>query len=111
MSLAIRGLGTALPSTRVLQGEAAEAAKLYCAENDEQRQMLSVLYRQTEIETRHVVFQAEKVRAVVKGGDADSEFAVRGERGPTTAQRMERYHKEAVPLAVEASQKALAESA
>jgi predicted naringenin-chalcone synthase len=112
MSLAIRGLGTALPSTRLLQGEAAEAAKVFCAENDDQRQLLHVLYRQTEIETRHVVFQADKVRTVVKGGEADSAFVPhgKGDRGPTTAQRMERYQKEALPLAMEASRKALTES-
>ncbi len=112
MSLAIQGLGTALPATRMLQGEAAEAAKLYCAQTDEQRQLLSVLYRQTEIETRHIVFQSDKFREVIKGGQSESEFARRGntERGPSTSQRMERYHKEAVPLALESSRKALAEA-
>lgn len=112
MSLAIRGLGTALPPGRVPQADAAEAAKRFCAESDDQRQLLSVLYRQTEIEARHVVFQADKVRAVVAGGDADSEFVRRDptDRGPGTAQRMARYHKEALPLALESSRKALAES-
>jgi predicted naringenin-chalcone synthase len=59
-----------------------------------------------------VVFQAEKVRSVVQGGTAESVFVPKGkaDRGPTTAQRMERYHKEALPLAIESSQKALAES-
>ncbi|HJZ91731.1 MAG TPA: type III polyketide synthase [Gemmataceae bacterium] len=112
MSLAIRGLGTALPHTRLVQGEAAQAAKLFCAEDDDQGRLLEVLYRQTEIETRHVVFQAEKVHAAVQGGQPDSVFMPNGrqDRGPTTSQRMERYNKEALPLAVEASRKALAES-
>jgi prepilin-type processing-associated H-X9-DG protein len=112
MSLAIRGLGTALPDNRLPQMELAEAAKKVCAEDDEQRQMLGSLYRHTEIETRHVVFQAEKLRTVMKGGQADSVFVPhgQGDRGPTTAQRMERYHREALPLATEACRKALAEA-
>src|SRR3954464_13358891 len=112
MSLAIRGLGTALPANRLPQMELAEAAKQFCANDAEQRQMLGSLYRHTEIETRHVVFQAEKVRTVIKGGRADSAFVPGGpdDRGPSTAQRMERYHKEALPLATEACRKALAEA-
>src|SRR2546421_5922326 len=102
MSLAIRGLGTALPKNRLPQMELAEAAKQFCAEDDEQRQMLGSLYRHTEIKTRHVVFQAEKVRTVMHGGTAESAFVPhgRGDRGPGTAQRMERYAKEALPLAL-----------
>jgi prepilin-type processing-associated H-X9-DG protein len=112
MSLAIRGLGTALPANRLPQMELAEAAKKVCAENDEQRQMLGSLYRHTEIESRHVVFHAEKLRTVMTGGQADSVFVPHGpgDRGPTTAQRMERYTREALPLATEACQKSLAEA-
>jgi predicted naringenin-chalcone synthase len=112
MSLAIRGLGTALPNNRLPQMELAEAAKQFCAETDEQRQLLAVLYRQSEIESRHVVFQAERVRTVMKGGHDDSAFVPHGngDRGPTTGQRMERYQKEALPLAMDAAQKAMAES-
>jgi prepilin-type processing-associated H-X9-DG protein len=112
MSLAIRGLGTALPKNCLPQMELAEAAKQFCAENDEQRQMLGSLYKHTEIETRHVVFQAEKVRTVMKGGTADSVFVPHGkeDRGPGTAQRMDRYGREALPLALDASRKALDEA-
>jgi prepilin-type processing-associated H-X9-DG protein len=112
MSLAIRGLGTAVPGNRLPQMELAEAAKQFCAENEEQRQMLGRLYRHTEIENRHVVFQAEKVRTVMNGGTADSVFYPqdRADRGPGTAQRMERYASEALPLAVESSRKALTEA-
>jgi predicted naringenin-chalcone synthase len=113
MTLAIRGLGTALPMTRMLQTESAEAAKLVCAENDEQGQLLGTLYRQTGIESRHVVFQAEKVRSVLNGaGEVGSVFVPQGKgsRGPTTAQRMERYQQEALPLALRATRAALAEA-
>jgi predicted naringenin-chalcone synthase len=112
MSLVIRGLGTALPPNRLPQMELAEAAKQFCAETDDHRQLLGVLYRQTEIESRHLVFQAEKMRTVMKGGQADSAFVPhgKGDKGPTTAQRMERYNKEALPLATAAANKALAES-
>ncbi|MBO0697514.1 MAG: type III polyketide synthase [Zavarzinella sp.] len=112
MTLAIRGLGTAVPANRLPQMELAEAAKKFCAESDEQRQLLAILYRQTEIESRHVVFQADRVRTVMKGGHDDSEFVPhgQGDKGPGTAHRMERYVRDSLPLAMEAAQKALAES-
>jgi predicted naringenin-chalcone synthase len=112
MSLAVRGLGTALPASRLTQTESAAAARFLCAEDPEQAQLLSTLYRQTEIASRHVVFRAESVRAVVNGGTADSAFVPRDKttRGPTTAQRMERYQTEALPLAASAARTALDES-
>jgi predicted naringenin-chalcone synthase len=113
MSLAIRGLGTALPASRISQAESTAAARFLCAETEEQAHLLSTLYRQTEIESRHVVFRAESVQAVVTGtGTADSVFVPRDKatHGPTTAQRMERYQKEALPLAVKAAQLALDEA-
>jgi predicted naringenin-chalcone synthase len=113
VSLAIRGLGTALPASRISQAESTAAAKYLCAETEEQAHLLATLYRQTEIENRHVVFRAESVRAVVSGtGTADSVFVPKekSNHGPTTAQRMERYNKEALPLAVQAARSALAEA-
>jgi predicted naringenin-chalcone synthase len=112
MTLAIRGLGTALPANRLPQMELAEAAKQFCTESEDQRQLLSVLYRQTEIESRHIVFHADKLRTAMKGGEPDSPFMPHGkeDKGPGTAQRMQRYVKESLPLATEAAQKALAES-
>jgi prepilin-type processing-associated H-X9-DG protein len=48
----------------------------------------------------------------MKGGHADSVFVPHsaGDRGPTTAQRMERYNREALPLAIEASRGAVDEA-
>ncbi len=113
MSFAIRGLGTALPSSRLSQAESAAAATFICAEDEEQAQMLTSLYRHTEIESRHVVFRAREVGAVVSGtGASESVFIPHNkkDRGPTTAQRMERYETEALPLVMEASRSALNEA-
>lgn len=110
MSFAIRGLGTALPPESLSQAESTAAATYVCAENEEQAQMLESLYRHTEIESRHVVFRAREVCAVVNGvGTSNSAFIPdsKKDRGPTTAVRMERYQKEALPLAIESSRAAL----
>lgn len=110
MRMAIASLGTALPPTRVNQEESVEAAKFLCCHTDDQAALMTVLYRQTEIEARHVVFQQKAVHQVLHGSqEAQSPFIPRNKQdaGPTTKQRMERYQKEALPLALEACRKAL----
>ena len=113
MSLAIRGLGTALPANRLPQMELAEAAKQYCAEDDEQRQMLGQpvpAHRDRDPARRLPGRQGPH-------GDEGraGRLGVRAPRPRTTAarppaQRMERYRREALPLAIEACRKALAEA-
>jgi predicted naringenin-chalcone synthase len=117
VSFAILGLGTAVPPNRVTQAEAAELARVVCCENEEQAELLPVLYRQSGINARHMVFRHEVVQAVLSGElgeqDCESVFLPQDEddhHGPTTAQRMQRYREEALPLAREASGKALEES-
>jgi predicted naringenin-chalcone synthase len=119
MNFAILGLGTALPPNCIPQAVAAEAAKRVCCQTEDQAALLPVLYRQTEIATRHMVFQQHVVQDVARGnvpyrtGGRDSVFLPADERddhGPTTRQRMERYAKEAPPLAARAAGAALAQS-
>ena len=50
-----------------------------------------------------LVREGHEVRAFLR-------YNGRDDRGPSTARRMERYHKEALPLAAEACRKALADA-
>ncbi len=117
MSLAVMGLGAALPATRVGQSESAAVAQRVCCATEQQAMLAGVLYRQTGIDGRHVVFEDGLVRDVLAGTRAtDSVFQPRAagageDRGPTTGQRMACYRQEALPLALRAARRALDESA
>src|SRR5437868_9914503 len=60
MNLAILGLGTAVPPTRLPQADAEKVARAMCAATPEQAEALSVLYRQTAIADRHILFRDRK---------------------------------------------------
>jgi predicted naringenin-chalcone synthase len=114
MSLAIVGLGTALPADAVSQAEAADTARaLFCRSNEQQR-MLPRLFAHTGIDTRHLVLGSEllqDIRAGTRG--SESPFLPSGnadDLGPTTAQRMQIYAAEALPLALRAAAQALVEA-
>jgi prepilin-type processing-associated H-X9-DG protein len=112
MSLAILGIGTALPPNAITQAEAAELAKTVCCKTDEHAAVLPVIYRQSAIKTRHMVFRSEAVKSMLATGTTveESEFAPKGDgddHGPTTVQRMQRYKAEALPLALKATRQAL----
>jgi predicted naringenin-chalcone synthase len=110
MSFAILGLGTALPPTTVTQSQAVEIARIVNARTGKQTELLPVLYRLSGIETRHVVFQHDVVRAILKGNaEANSVFLPRGpdDQGPTTGQRMSFYNQEAGKLALPAARQCL----
>ncbi|TWU21038.1 Alpha-pyrone synthesis polyketide synthase-like Pks18 [Novipirellula galeiformis] len=55
MSMKIHGIGTALPSHSVTQEISAEIANEICCETDQQRRLLSTLYRRTGVKSRHSV--------------------------------------------------------
>jgi predicted naringenin-chalcone synthase len=111
MSFAILGLGTALPTTALTQAEALTVARKICCRTEEQADLLPALYRQSGITTRHVTFGEEVVGDVLRGTSTSrSIFLPRDEEnyaGPTTAQRMEHYAREACPLALRAARRAL----
>ena len=105
MSLTILGLGTALPNP-VTQKEAADVIASFFCETGEQRRMLPVLFRKAGVTRRHSVL----AKRTSEEGPTQSFYppsASATDRGPTTRQRMELYRKESIPLALEASQKAL----
>lgn len=110
MLAALLGIGTATPSLSITRDESIDAARTLCAETDDQAEMLGALHRQSGVEARQVVYRPEEFRHIVYGeGECDSPFIPKGvgDRGPSTAERMERFEAEAPPIALEACRGAL----
>ena len=105
MSLEILGIGTATPVHSISQAEAAASAKLLCCRNEKEERFLDHLYSRTKIQKRGSV--------LLTAGKEDPprpsfySLSKEGERGPGTEARMERYALESVPLAAQASRRAL----
>jgi alpha-pyrone synthase len=114
MSFVILGMGTALPSTSLTQDEAVRVAERLCCRDAEQAALLPPLYRQTGIAQRHLAFGRDVVHDILQGTRfSGSVFLPRDQaddRGPTTAQRMDHYVRQAGPLALQAAQRALDEA-
>jgi predicted naringenin-chalcone synthase len=111
MSFAILGIGTALPPNSVDQSKAAEYACNLICESEDQAALLPVLYRQTGVRRRYMVYNQHALEEVATTGKTavSSVFIPRGkdDRGPTTQHRMERYVQEAPTLAQRAATEAL----
>ncbi len=110
MSMTITGLGTASPRYSIAQSDACDFSYDYSCDTPEQRRLMKAIYRRSGVrEKGSVLLRAES------GSLADREdfFQPRQNAedfGPGTAERMTRYHQEALPLGLRASQNALAEA-
>ncbi len=111
MSLAIAGIGTAVPGNRLTQKEAAAIAREFLHAGDEQLRLLPVLYRRTGVRARHSVLGGWSGEQLAAGGGFYGRSRAEGDRGPTTGARVERFVAEAAPLAAAAAEGALAEAA
>jgi len=112
MSFSLSGLGTALPQNTMSQAEATDLATQVCCQTEEQARLLKVLYRRSGVANRYTCVPH---RIALDWIGQDSESATQTVRsatalGPTTVQRMELYREHAVPLACEASDRALLDS-
>ena len=111
MSLAILGIGTALPPTSVSQTDALRMTQALCRPTDEQATWLPALYQGTGVASRRTVLGEAVVRDVLDATKhTGSPFLPTGlpnDRGPSTAQRMQHYAELAPPLAVHAAAAAL----
>lgn len=114
MTMALIGLGTAVPATVVTQEEAINVARQVCCRTDEQATWLPAIFGNSGIERRHMVLDAMLVTDVMAGKEqSGSVFLPTGapdDRGPTTRQRMAHYEAAAGPLAVTAARRALGQS-
>jgi predicted naringenin-chalcone synthase len=107
MSLAILGIGTATPDRSITQHDAAVLAAGFNNASPGRERTLEAIYRQTRIQSRG---------SVLLEPPADEPFAqsfyphatAASDAGPTTAERMARYHAAAGPLAMAAAARALA---
>jgi predicted naringenin-chalcone synthase len=111
MTLAILGLGTALPAT-ILSPETVERViGKICHLTELQAGWLHGVFQHLGIRARHIVFTPEAVEDVLNGtSHSRSPFLPRGtaeDRGPTTAERMRHYATCAGPLALQAARQAL----
>ena len=101
----IAGLGTALPTSAMSTAEFIDHAKKFSCQTPKQERVLEELYRRTSIETRSSVLASRAYGAhgerMFRPPDMDNQF------GPGTEERMNCYAQEVVPLALDASQRAL----
>jgi predicted naringenin-chalcone synthase len=114
MTLAIIGIGTAVPSTRVELEDALGIARSLACPTDEQETWLPSMYAGSGIRTRWTAIPEAVVRDVVDGTRNSGSFWLPSgepsDHGPTTSQRMRHYAEHAPPLAISACRKALAGS-
>ncbi|MDX1501331.1 MAG: type III polyketide synthase [Thermoanaerobaculia bacterium] len=111
MSLALTGIGIAVPGEPVSQTRAAEIARRFFDQTPERERLLPTLFRWTRVDTRHSVLDSWSDEDLAAGRETFFERPRHElDRGPTTAQRMERYEAHAAPLAVDASRSALADA-
>jgi predicted naringenin-chalcone synthase len=111
MSLAILGLGTALPATAISQEDGLRISRRLSCPTDAQETWLPAMYSGTGINARRLALGADVIRDILDGTrHSGSPFLPTGrpdDRGPTTAQRMEHYSRLAPPLALAAARAAL----
>ncbi|MBY0524763.1 MAG: type III polyketide synthase [Gemmataceae bacterium] len=114
MSLTLLGLGTAVPATQVTQSDALRIAQTVCCRTEAQVALATHVHNHSGIATRHMAYSRAILDDVLQQTKKSrSEFlptSASDNCGPTTGMRMKRYLEHAVPLAVSAARKALAES-
>jgi predicted naringenin-chalcone synthase len=105
MSFTIRGLGTARPEHSIRQSDAAEYAKQFLGVDPGEMRGVPALFKRTRVRTRGSVLLAGNN----DGPPTQSFFlpsAGPADGGPGTAERMQRYAQDAVPLSLAASRQA-----
>jgi predicted naringenin-chalcone synthase len=113
MSLAILGLGTALPPTPLTRADALDINCKISGEAADRSTWLPGIYEGTGIDMRYTVLGEGPKRDILQGTrDSGSPFLpdMIGSEGPSTAERMRHYAKLAPPLAAEAAAAALTNS-
>lgn len=110
MSMIITALGSAVPELRISQSAAYEATHQFCCDSDDHRQVMKLIYEGAGVVERCTVALNEPV---LDGSAAHGFFKERidpDDRGPTTAERMDRYEEYALDLAVQSCESALSQA-
>ncbi len=111
MTLAILGIGTAVPSAIMDQDQALRVAESLCCDTAEQKTWLPAMYGGSGIRQRNLCLGRDVINDICNGTSlSGSPFLPKaGDRhGPSTEQRMQLYRQEAPPLAIKATAEALA---
>lgn len=108
MSLEIHSIATANPRYQGDQQQALAMAQRMCAETERHDDTLHAIYNHSGIDNRHTVLWELTGDS---NGSSPPTFRIpqrgNGDPGPTMGERMERYEKEAPPLAIDAVRGAL----
>src|SRR5262245_30453951 len=114
MTLAIIGIGTAVPADSVSQQEGERIAQWVAGRDFEQAKWLPHIYAHSGIDKRHMCLGRGILRDIFEDTrTSQSVFLPRShddDRGPTTGQRLEVYGAQSPALAVAASRQALRQS-
>lgn len=110
MTLAIAGIGTAVPPHRIAQDDAARIAFQLFGYEPQHERLLRALYRRTTVATRHSVLLERPDGELLNRQSFYPAAHGTDDGGPTTAERMQRYAAEAAPLAVAAAAAALGDA-
>lgn len=106
MTAAIVGIGTALPPFSLSCEQMAAFTTPLCCQTPSQAEMLRTLFAHSGVRRKHsVLLEGESAASDVRQSFYQTS---RDGRGPSTGQRMQAYEEFAPPLAIQASQRALA---
>jgi predicted naringenin-chalcone synthase len=110
MPFFIYGIGTASPPNSVSQEDAAVMAQKFGCTSDEQMRQLKALYRMTRVKKRHSVVLDAASGTSLAEHPFFPPMRDANDQGPTTAERMALYEREAPVLGAEAARAALADA-
>lgn len=105
MATRLVGIGTAVPSHRIAQADAAEIAQGFSCSTPAEERLSQALYRRAGVEGRHSVILDSST------GPLETRQAFYGSTSPTTRARMQKYEAAAGALARSAASSALQEAA
>lgn len=103
------GIGTATPRYQISQASSATVARSLVHGDDESSDLLPALYRMTRVKYRGSVLLEAPANTEVHQSFYRPSTGI-DDRGPSTAERMERFVAEAAPMALRSAAAALADA-
>ena len=110
MTMIITGLGTAVPEVSITQTAAYDATQQLCCETDEHRRVMELLYQGAGVEARGTVLLREAAEMEVASSLFFRPRSDGDDYGPTTRDRMEKFEQHAITLAIQSSERAIAQA-
>ncbi len=106
MSLHLLGIGTAVPERTMSQRDSAHVNGLFCIDEDDRRRV-RILHRRSGVDSRASVLLEREDGPPEQRQSFHRAQQHAGDRGRSTAERMERYERDAPGLAARAARDAL----